>query len=346
LIRECHKARQLFTNEVLTRRIIKEYSKTLSDELLDMYQSDLILAKNLFFFDAKYVLDVWSCRQSIIELLQIRKQQHKQGEENNIDEINLFLRKERLSGTEMELRTTTASSSTSNRAAMNTTTPDRSDEDNENYTKYWPKEKMLEESIGLIHFEKQYHSKRIKSFIDLNPTSNHWIEVAFRPLQSLPGKPKCYPIISQYGPGAGWEIRVGTVPSTTTATSSVHVEVVWTTTTNKDGTTILNRDVSIEMGMWYHIVLAYRRSTLTLYVNGIPSSKQIGGKFKPYRKYAMLGQSQHWKDRQLKCMVAFASGRFTFTEDEDIVDYYVTKLSKCRLETLRECSTANSLASF
>jgi len=350
LIQECHKARQLFTNEVLTRRVLKDYQRSLSNELLDLYYSDLILAKSLFFFEPKYLLDVWNCRRSILELLRMREQQHNEEKATEVkedDETAVFLRRERLLGTEKELTTT---------SSFGSATANESDD----YTKYWPKEKMLEGEfhIGLVHFDKLYHSRKMKCLVDLNPQHgcNNWIEVAFRPLQDLPGKPYSYPIFSQCGAATGWEIRVGTVPqsSNTNRSSSIHVEAVWTTSVNNqyNHNAFTNKHISIKMGTWYHVVLAYHRatSTVTLYVNGKPSRIKLedNAQFKKYHKCnAMLGQSSFWKDRQLKCMIAFASGKkqFPITEEgtsTNIADYYVTKLSKCRLESLQECSAANA----
>lgn len=227
-------------------------------------------------------------------------------------------------------------------------------------TRYWPQDYLLDSKLGLVRLNCRAgnnstrigNSKVLTSLtccVDLNPqhVSDHWIEVAFRPCGLLNSPGYRNPIFSQHGKECGWEIRVGK-PSTDTNQKKVnYVEAVWTT--NSEHNEFHNDCVPIENDEWCHVVLAYnsKTSTLTLYVNGQPSSKILDTNntecFTKYSKYLpRIGQNSEWQGRKFKGMVAFASGNTNIPVAYHMMDTYVQSLSRSRLDDLRKSSKAMS----
>jgi U-box domain len=210
--------------------------------------------------------------------------------------------------------------------------------------------------------------------VNLNPLpkGDHWIEVAFMP-DTIQSPGHLNSILSQHGEGGGWEIRCAVRPRPSLpfghvfmihnftnpdrkgplvgddAAGGIHVEAVWTTTaaTGRGGATLqynefTNPKVALEIGTWYHVILAYchERNTVSLYVNGQVVRRQVTGDFCPAQQGGVvprMGQNMQWLERKFQGWVAFAGGGYELPVsgmDTDALDEHVRKLCKARLSKL------------
>ena len=216
--------------------------------------------------------------------------------------------------------------------------------------------------MGLVHFgaatatpndesspiPTETNGLRCKVDLNPHPKGDHWIEVAFRP-NNIQSPGPLNSIISQHGEGSGWEIRCGVRPRSHFVfggihadPGGIHVEVIWTTT-NGLGTyqhnAFPNANVPLEIGTWYHVVLAYchETSTLSLYVNGRVVRHQISGDFVPAKGLPRLGQNMHWPKQRFQGWIAFGGGGHELPihgTNESALDDHVRKLTKARLAKL------------
>ena len=157
---------------------------------------------------------------------------------------------------------------------------------------------------------------------------DHFVEVAFKVNAMEPKQAWKNPIFSQHGDWSGWEIR-----------ASDHVDFLWTTESrfSLEHNEFQNKKIKITIGEWYHVVGTYRwgQTKLTLYVNGIPQTKYVFGRFVPETSQkAVLGRNLKWKDRYFDGFIAFADVRTSFPVDARDMDDYVMNLSKKRLQIL------------
>ena len=235
----------------------------------------------------------------------------------------------------------------------------------------WPQEKFVDPAMGLVHFgtssttatsrsqddnsgpTRMTQTRGLACTVNLNPHAkgDHWIEVAFRPdnIQS-PGYQNT--ILSQHAEGTGWEIRCAVIARShflfgggnpfagenEKREPGIYVESVWTTTDGGDNA-FTNSKVPLEIGTWYHVVLAYchETSTISLYVNGIPARREVQGNFVPARGLPRLGENIHWTDRRFQGWVAFGGGGYELPvhgKDTAALDDHVQKLAKARLAKL------------
>eukprot|EP00797_Seminavis_robusta_P014379 Sro217_g089740.2 (531) ;mRNA; f:52512-54104 len=244
----------------------------------------------------------------------------------------------------------------------------------------WNQEKFTDPAIGLVHFGSSSSAATRNSSdehddpaptetsgllckVNLNPhpKGDHWIEVAFRP-DNIQSPGHLNSILSQHGDGTGWEIRCAVRPRAginfgkvflmhnhkveRRDSGGIHVEALWTTTSKNNGKTqhneFTNTKVPLEIGTWYHVILAYchELGTLSLYVNGQVVRRQVTGDFVPSKgpmAQPRMGQNMQWLERRFQGWVAFAGGGYELPvngNDFDALDDYVQKLTKARLSKL------------
>lgn len=231
----------------------------------------------------------------------------------------------------------------------------------------WPQDKFADPAIGLVHFGAQNNNtsgdnpvatetRGLACKVNLNPLpkGDHWIEVAFRP-DNIQSPGHLNSIISQHGDGTGWEIRCAVRPrarfvfgnpllgnNNQADPGGIHVEAVWTTNTglgNTQHNEFTNSLVPLEIGTWYHVVLAYCSETrmLALYVNGQVMRQEVTGEFVPARGLPKLGQNMQWPTRRFQGWIAFGGGGYELPvhgTNEPALDDHVQKLFKARLAKL------------
>lgn len=289
----------------------------LTEELQKLCNLDLTLAKHV-----EDEPSIWNCRRVLLKLLPD-------------DERDTFMEAEGIDGSEEDLYYHLLYDAS-----------------------LWPT-KFIDSSIGLIHFgtnannDNSHHgvpteTKGLHCKVNLNPLPNgdHWIEVAFRP-DNIQSPGYLNSILSQHGDGSGWEIRCAVRPrpkfvfgNHNADPGGIHVEAVWTTSNGLGSTQhneFTNPHVPLEIGTWYHVVLAYccETSTLSLYVNGQVARHKVHGDFVPARALPKLGQNMQWRDRKFQGWIAFGGGGYELPVDgEDALDDHVQRLTKARLAKL------------